>query len=142
MSTTNLASKSPPDQQSIEKPTKNPVGRPSKWSIDIENKITRFLRLGESDTLVCLRAGIDRTNYYDKLKSRPKFARKVAESKEYANNIARKVLVTSMRRDKDTNTAKWWLERKVPEEFSGESTQVNILQQFNSNNDTDAEYGK
>ena len=70
------------------------------------------------------------------------FQVKVEQSKEYAIKESRKVILNSIVKDKDTNSAKWYLERKRPDEFGGQSMQVNILQQFNDNSETDKEYGK
>ena len=137
-----IASKLPDTQQSIEKPVKKPVGRPARWNKEIENKILRSLRLGEPLTVALLRAKISPRPYQDRINSNMEFQVKVEQSKEYAIKESRKVILNSIVKDKDTNSAKWYLERKRPDEFGGQSMQVNILQQFNDNSETDKEYGK
>ena len=84
---------------------------------------------GLTDSEACLRAGISKTTLFDYIKQDPEFGEHKEELKK--NPIVKAKLHVESELDKDTTTAKWYLERKT-KEFKPPNKDTNItLNQLN-----------
>lgn len=111
--------------------TPNPVGRPSVIDADTVQKLVDVFRLGVTDTAACSYAGIARTTFYAWLKNDPEFSNKIEAAKHYAVIAARQVVISSIIKDKDLNTSKWYLEKYDAKSDAPQvNTQVNIFNQL------------
>jgi hypothetical protein len=98
------------------KPAKK-AGRPIKVTRDdTVAKLEAAFHLGVTDEVACRYADIHPTNYYLHLKENEDFARKIAKAKDYSRIAAGSVVLNAIER-KNVDAAKWWLERKHPQEF-------------------------
>lgn len=113
------------------------VGRPTVITDEVVGKLTSIFKLGVTDVTACRYAKISRDAFYDHLKSDLEFSDKIEESKEFARIAAGQVVIDAIVENKDVATAKWWLEKKYPDEFGDKSIQVNVLQQFNLGRDNE-----
>lgn len=96
------------------------VGRPSILTEEVVAKLDAALRNGMSDTTACEYANIDRATYYRHLNADMGFATKIADAKNFIKLLAGKRLVSILKdgSDKDAGpTARWFLERKEPQEY-------------------------
>jgi hypothetical protein len=66
----------------------------------------------------CNFAGISTSTYYDFLKLYPEYAEKFAILRESASDLAQQVIIDDIEHNKNTNTAKWWLEKRRSEKFA------------------------
>jgi hypothetical protein len=107
---------------------KNRGGRPTKMTEGLVKKLESVFQLGVKDTTACTYAGISRETYYNWIKANQEFSDRIAKAKEFARIAAGQVVVNAIIKDKDLATAKWWLEKKYPDEFG---SAPGILQQFN-----------
>jgi len=114
--------------KTTKKITKHPGGRPTKMTEDAVKKLESVFKLAVSDTTACRYADISRITYYDWLKKDEEFSNRMSKAKEYARLAAGNVVMDAIVKDKDVNTAKWWLEKKCPEEFAQPPS---VAQQFN-----------
>ena len=115
---------------------KREIGRPTVIDDECVRKLESVFQLGVNDQTACLYAGISRDTFYDHIKHDQEFSDKMALAKEYARIAAGQVVVQAIN-NKDVNTAKWWLEKKYPQEFGG-SPQV--VQQINAGGDMKLEF--
>ena len=121
---------------------KNKVGRPTVFTEDVVRKLESILQLGVNDTIACQYAKIGRSAFYDMLKTDVKFSDRIESAKQLVTIAAGQVVSQSIIKDKDVASAKWWLERKVPDEFGIKDkpqVQVNILNNVIKNDQK--EYG-
>lgn len=110
------------------------TGRPTSITPDIETKLESIFKIGGTIAEATAYAGIGERTYYDRANASPEFSQKMEAAKHYADIIAKNVVVDSIIKDKDLNSAKWWLEKH---EFK-QSNQ--ILQQFNTGGDMTLEF--
>lgn len=92
-------------------------GRSTKMTEDCLAKLDHAFSIGASDTEACLYANIDPATMYRYQEKNPKFRERKEQLKETPILQARKVVVDAIK-NKDTDTAKWLLERKKKSEFS------------------------
>ena len=121
---------------------KNKVGRPTVFTEDVVRKLESILQLGVNDTIACQYAKIGRSAFYDMLKTDVKFSDRIESAKQLVTIAAGQVVSQSIIKDKDVASAKWWLERKAPDEFGIKDkpqVQVNILNNVIKNDQK--EYG-
>lgn len=107
----------------------NKVGRPTVIIEVVVRKLESILQLGVSDGTACQYAKISRDTFYDHLKNDPHFSDRIQSAKDLVTIAAGKTVTNAIVNDKDVATAKWWLERKAPDEFGDKRTtaiQVNI----------------
>ena len=107
----------------------NSVGRPTVMTEEVVRKLESILQLGVNDSLACQYAGIGRTAFYEKIKEDEKFANKIQSAKDLVTIAAGQVVTNDIIKNKDVASAKWWLERKAPNEFGIKDkpqVQVNI----------------
>jgi len=107
---------------------KNEGGRPTKITDEVVKQLESVFKLAVTDTTACAYAKISRETFYNRLEKDPVFRDKIASAKEYARIAAGQVVIQAIA-DKDVQTARWWLEKKHPEEFRSTPvalTQVNV----------------
>ncbi len=90
----------------------------AKYTNDTVEKLEDAFRDGASITEACDQAKIDRRTYYNWIEDQNGFSTKMTEAQEWVTEIARSVVAQRITRRKDPETAKWWLERKLKNEFS------------------------
>ena len=120
----------------------NKVGRPTKITEEVVKKLQSILQLGVNDTVACQYAKISRETFYNRLEVDEVFRDVIESAKQLVTIAAGQVVSQSIIKDKDVASAKWWLERKAPDEFGIKDkpqVQVNILNNVIKNDQK--EYG-
>ena len=106
----------------------NSVGRPEVITEEIVRKLESILQLGVNDGIACQYAKIGRTTFYKKLKEDEEFADRIQSAKDLVTIAAGQVVTGAIINDKDLTTAKWWLERKAPDEFGDKKSEPPPIQ--------------
>jgi len=102
-----------------------PAGRPEKIDAITLKKLEEAFTIGCTDIEACLNADISHQTLYNYQKKHPKFVERKAALKESPVLKARKRVESEL--ENDTNTAKWYLERKRKDEFGpNQKTEVEI----------------
>lgn len=96
----------------------NTVGRPTVVTPEVVTKLVSILQRGLSITKACSYARIDRTSFYRKYNNDIAFRNKIDDARNFATIVAAEIVVDDIVKHKNVQTAKWYLERKDPEEFS------------------------
>lgn len=94
---------------------KKKTGRPSVVTTETITKLESIFKIGGNDEEAISYAGIGVQTYYDHLKADENFRSKMMAAKNYSNIAAKNIVVDAIIKDKDLNTAKWWLEKKHPD---------------------------
>ncbi len=115
------------------KPNEHGIGRPTKLTEDTVKKLESVFKLDAPVKTACAYAGISRETYYTWLKENDGFSDRMAKAQEYARIAAGNVVMNAIVQDRDVSTARWWLEKRYPDEFG--SNAPTIAQQFNVNGD-------
>lgn len=106
---------------------KSNAGRPTVMTDETVSKLESVFKLGVTDQVACTYAGISRETYYSHLEKNPLFSDKIASAKDYARIAAGSVVMDAIIKQKDVQTAKWWLEKKYPTEFGQQANNaVNV----------------
>ena len=105
---------------------KNEGGRPTKLTEETVIKLESILKIGGTIDEACSYALISRETYYRWLKEDIGFMTKMEQAKHYSDIVAKNIVVDSMHKDRNLETAKWWLEKR-------EFRQPILAQQFNIN---------
>lgn len=105
---------------------KRKVGRPTKLDDDAIAKLESVFKLGVTIETACRYAKIDQSNFHRRKQNDPDFASRMASAQEYARLAAGNVVMDAIVKDKDVTTARWWLEKKHPEEFKSDRSMVNV----------------
>ena len=105
---------------------KNEGGRPTKLTEELVIKLESILKIGGTIEEACSYALISRETYYRWLKEDIGFMTKMEQAKHYSDIVAKNIVVDSMHKDRNLETAKWWLEKR-------EFRQPILAQQFNIN---------
>ena len=100
------------------------VGRKSIMTPEVVSKLEQAFSMGCSDLEACLFADISKQALYDYQEKNPEFTDRKAMLKQKMIFKARSVIAEALN-NKDENTAKWLLERKLKDEFSTK-TESNI----------------
>lgn len=108
--------------------TKNLGGRPTKYSDELVIKLESIFKIGGTVEEASSYAGISKETYYRWLEENPSFMTKMESAQHYADIVAKNVVVDSVIKDKNLDSAKWWLEKRV---FKNQPL-VQMNQQFNS----------
>lgn len=111
----------------MNEPQKN-VGRPTKITREVVRKLESILQLGVSDGIACQYAKISRDTFYDHLKNDPKFSDRIESAKQLVTIAAGQVVTNDIMVNKDVASAKWWLERKAPDEFGDKKAEPPPIQ--------------
>jgi hypothetical protein len=93
------------------------MSRPSVITHDVVRKLEQAFRSGLTIEEACRTSGIARSTYYRQLEVSEGFSDKMARSQDYLILIARHTICKAIE-DGNIRAAKWYLERKHPEEFS------------------------
>jgi hypothetical protein len=102
------------------------VGRPTLYSEEMVSKIESIFKIGGTVEQALSYAGITKPTYYDWIEKHPNFLTRMESARAYPDIVAKNIVVDSMIKDKDVNTAKWWLEKREFKQTQQNNTQVNI----------------
>ena len=105
------------EKKKTAKKSENKGGRPTVITPEIIAKLEQAFSLGCSDLEACIYADIGKTELYDYQEKNPEFTERKEMLKQKLVLKAR-VVVAEALKNKDENTAKWYLERKARDEFS------------------------
>lgn len=100
------------DPKDIEK-----AGRPTDMTPETISKLEEAWSMGCTDLEACLHADIGKTTLYNYQNKHPEFV----ERKEILKQrliLSSRIVIANAIKNKDENTAKWYLERKRKDEFS------------------------
>ncbi len=98
-------------------PKKIKTGRPTMMDENTVNKLEQAFLNGATDIQACFCAGISKQTLYNYQKKNPEFVDRKEALKSNLGLIAKTVIANKIKSG-DTNDARWYLERKEPEEFS------------------------
>lgn len=93
--------------------SKNPVGRPTVMTQQTIDKIEYVFAMGGTDIEACLYADISHQTLYDYQEKHPEFIERKINLKQTPMLKARTTILKAL--DSDTNTARWYAERRDPE---------------------------
>lgn len=99
------------------KKSENKGGRPTKMTPETVKKLEDAFSLGCSDLEACIYADITKQTLYNYQDSHPEFFDRKEMLKQKLVLKARTVVAEALK-NKDENTAKWYLERKARDEFA------------------------
>jgi hypothetical protein len=95
---------------------------------------------GCTDQEACAQAEISLSTLYEYQKKNPDFLESKEGLKQLPNLLARKTVVEDLK--DNSETAKWWLERRLPGEFGKAAGSTNVAVQVNNVvNEKKNEYG-
>lgn len=97
-------------------PITNPVGRPTKRDASRVKKLQECFEIGCNISEACLISGISRQQFYIWMKVDTEFADKMNAAQKFVTVSARRNIYDAIKA-KDKEMSKWWMERKVSEEF-------------------------
>ena len=106
----------------------NKEGRPTVITEEVVRKLESILQLGVNDSIACQYAKISRDTFYGHLKNDPIFADRIQSAKELVTIAAGQVVTNDIIKNKDVNSAKWWLERKAPDQFGNKKAEPPPIQ--------------
>jgi len=112
----------------------NQVGRPTVMTTDTIAKLIEIFKLDVTIETACAYAKIDKATYFRHYKDDLDFATKIDEARNYARIVAGNLVMDAIINKKDVASARWFLEKKYPQEFGGQ--QINVI----SNNQTKVEF--
>lgn len=90
-------------------------GRPTVITSEVLAKLEYAFSLGSTDVEACVLANIDPATLYRYQKKKPDFCERKEQLKETPTLKARKTIIDGLG---DPVNARWYLERKVPDEFN------------------------
>ena len=102
------------------------TGRPTKYNEDVIKRFESVFQLGVTDRTACSYVGIHHDTYYSWLKEKPEFTARISKAKHFARIAAGSVVKNAIVNDRDVATARWWLEKKHPDEFKSGGTAVGV----------------
>ena len=92
-------------------------GRPTVMTEQVLQKLEDEFKKGHSDEEACLIAGIAMSSLYNYQKEHPEFLEKKRILKTHPSSLAREIIYEALTKG-DRDTAKWYAERKMKDEFS------------------------
>ncbi len=96
---------------------KNKGGRPTKITDEVLRKLKDAFLRGASNSLACIYAGLAESTFYDYCNENERFSEEKEGWKKRPSMKALDIINKSLQ-EEDINTAKWYAERKMKEEFS------------------------
>lgn len=108
----------------------NGVGRPTIMTKKILAKLEGAFALGHSDAEACIIAEIDKATLYRYCNKHRNFATKKELLKHTPAIKARRNIIEALN-NKDIDTSKWYMERKVKEEFSNRQEVKDVTEEDN-----------
>lgn len=97
------------------------VKKPNKMTEKVVEMLQRAFMDGSTVDEAVAVAKIDKQTYYNWRESFPEFSTKMDDARNYVDEVARMVVAKDITKNKNTETAKWWLERRKKSEFSTRS---------------------
>lgn len=88
-------------------------------------KLEEVFKLGVTDKIACNYGQISESTFYAHLKKNDNFRSRIERARHYARIKSSSVIVEAIEK-KDVSTAKWWLEKRYPQEFSSLRNQINV----------------
>lgn len=111
------------------------AGRPSAITDDVVAKLEEIFKLDVTVEIACNYAQINPATYYRRYAKDEQFARRMEAAKYFARVAASNVVVDKIANDRDVNTAKWYLEKRVPEFRGGDDGKtINVAGDLNIQN--------
>jgi len=108
--------------------TKRPEGRPTIMTEENVGKLESILQTGASDSAACAYAGISRDSFYEWIKRDHAFSDRMDNARNYAVIAARQVVVKSIIKDQNLESAKWYIEKHdIKQQGNQQNTQVNVF---------------
>lgn len=107
----------------------NKGGRPPAIATLEDNKVKILedvFKIGGTIEEACTTAGISEPTYFATCERLEGFLSRMNAARHYADIAAKNVVVTSIVKDKDLGTSKWWLEKREFKQMSHNIQQVNI----------------
>lgn len=95
---------------------KNPVGRPSVRTAEVDRKIEEAAALGASVEEIAYYCGVHRDTLYDWMAKDQELSDRIKALQEKPILLARQTIVKSLQNN--PQTAQWYIERKKKGEFS------------------------
>lgn len=92
------------------------TGRPSVVTDTCVRKLEEAFRSGLDVSSACDQAGISRTTYYDHLNTHSVFSDRMSRAQQWLVARAKGVIAKEIESG-NVSVARWYLERKAPEEF-------------------------
>lgn len=102
---------------------KNTIGRPVKISEKLIEKLEDIFKKGASVSEACGLVNISTKTFYNWQNNNEDFQIKMTSARQYADIMAKKIVIKKIVEDKDLATAKWWLEKR---EFRNSDGQTNL----------------
>lgn len=102
------------------------TGRPSKITKVTVAKLISVLKLSVPVETACEYAGINKSTFYRNYETNEAFATEINDAKHFARIAAGNVVMNAIVNDQDVQTARWWLEKKHPDEFVPTGASVNV----------------
>lgn len=103
--------------------TNKTIGRPVKISEKLIEKLEDIFKKGASVSEACGLVNISTKTFYNWQNNNEDFQIKMTSARQYADIMAKKIVVKKIVEDKDLATAKWWLEKR---EFRNSDGQTNL----------------
>lgn len=97
---------------------KNLGGRPTKKTEETVKKLEDIFKNGANVQEACSYAGISKETYYTWLETDESFLTKMESAQYYPVIAAKNILLQDIYKNKNIDSAKWYLERKAKKEFS------------------------
>ena len=113
---------------------KKKTWRPSAFTEEIVQKLEEQFSWDCSVRTACAMAGVSESAYYAECERNPQFKEKMERAQQYVGSLASRTIAKAIR-DGDSNTAKWYQERR--DERFKKDTKVAI----NATTETDPETG-
>ena len=101
------------------------VGRPSVITAEIIDKLETAFRMGVTDVVALSFAKLSPRTYYDRLSQDAEFKAKIEAAKHYSRLLAGSVVMKALHAN-DVKTARWWLQKKHPDEFDTRKAAVEV----------------
>jgi hypothetical protein len=111
----------------INQEEQNKVGRRSKMTEEVIVKLESIFKIGGSIEEACSYAGISDETYRRWMNENNSFMARIESARHYPDIVAKNVVVDSMVKDRDLNTAKWWLEKRQFKEASVQISGEKVL---------------
>lgn len=104
------------------------VGAPSKLTEEVTQKLESIFKIGGTIAEACSYALISDSTYNTYCRTDGKFLARMDAARHYADIVAKNIVVDTMIKDKNIDTAKWWLEkREFKQTGNSQQTQVNVF---------------
>lgn len=97
---------------------KSNAGRPTKMTEETIKKLEDIFKNGANIQEACSYAGISKETYYNWLERDANNVTKMESAQYYPVIAAKNIVLQDIYRNKNVDSAKWYLERRAKKEFS------------------------